>query len=30
MFHEIFLQYFIEYLFFRSTYGFDIELYDIL
>ena len=30
MTHEIFLKYFIEYLFFCSTYGFDIELYDIL
>ena len=30
MSHEIFLKYFIEYLFFRSTHGFDIELYDIL
>ena len=30
MFHEIFLKYFIEYLFFCSTLGFDIELYDIL
>ena len=30
MFHEIFLKYFIEYLFFCSTHGFDIELHDIL
>ena len=30
MSHEIFLKYFIEHLFFYSTHGFDIELYDIL
>ena len=30
MSHEIFLKYFIEYFFFCSTHGFDIELYDIL
>ena len=30
MSHEIFLKYFIEYLFFCSTHGFDIELYDVL
>ena len=30
MSHEIFLKYFIEYLFFCSTHGFDIELHDIL
>ena len=30
MSHEIFIKYFIEYLFFCSTHGFDIELYDIL
>ena len=30
MSHEIFLEYFIEYLFFCSSHGFNIELYDIL
>ena len=30
MYNEIFLKYFIEYIFFCSTHGFDIELYDIL
>ena len=30
MTHEIFLKYFIEYIFFCSTHGFAIELYDIL
>ena len=30
MSHEIFLKYFIEYLFFCSTHDLDIELYDIL
>ena len=30
MSHEIFPKYFIEYLFFCSAHGFDIELYDIL
>ena len=30
MSHEIFVKYFIGYLFFCSAHGFDIELYDIL
>ena len=30
MSREIFIKYFIEYIFFCSTHGFDIELYDIL
>ena len=30
MSHELFLKYFIKYIFFCSTHGFDIELYDIL
>ena len=30
MSHKIFLKYFIEFLFFCSTHGFNIELYDIL
>ena len=30
MSHKIFLKYFIEYIFFCSTHGFNIELYDIL
>ena len=30
MSHEIFIKYFIKYIFFCSTHGFDIELYDIL
>ena len=30
MSHEIFLKYFVEYIFFCPRHGFDIELYDIL